>query len=354
MKNYFYIPAVAVAAAVLFASCTKEQSSLTIDSVQGSATVYGTAFYDEGAAELENGAIAESNMVAAAGQTVLVKVPNSAYANNAQGYQSYLTTVNDDGSFEITVPVGSTDASAQVSILPFKATYNKIINGEIVKMDSTLFTTQSPKNVNLSDYGGEFVTLNAENKSVQQVQYNQQIIIQGNVTAPAWVSNQTAYEGKYQGFVTELTVKVTVKENNNVINTFTYNCTSDNTGKYEQMIVLPDDFLSNSSMTADITVSSPAYQADFFHYYEITSSSQDGGTSTSWMQQKILLYYWSSSASETLDDSNKSNYQNLPLILTDIEIDTDPVNRDEVYGLGNSIDSSNPNFRIEYNNPFNW
>ena len=172
MKNYFYIPAVAVAAAVLFASCTKEQSSLTIDSVQGSATVYGTAFYDEGAAELENGAITESNMVAAAGQTVLVKVPNSAYANNAQGYQSYLTTVNDDGSFEITVPVGSTDASAQVSILPFKATYNKIINGEIVKMDSTLFTTQSPKNVNLSDYGGEFVTLNAENKSVQQVQYN--------------------------------------------------------------------------------------------------------------------------------------------------------------------------------------
>lgn len=353
MRNHFYLPAAAIAAAVLFASCTKEQSSLTIDSIQGSATIYGTALYDEGTVKNESGAIIETNVVAAAGQTVLVKVSNSSYASNTQGYQSYLGSVKDDGSFEISIPVGSNDASAEVSILPFKASYHKNINGEIVTIDSVLFATPTPTNVSLSDQSGVFVTLTAENQTESQTQYNQTVTVSGTVTAPGWRDiSETEKEGTYMAYSgASLIITVRISDREGVLNTFTYNCTSDNSGEYTQEISLPDEFFSESGMTAEIKAATAAFQNDFTHHYKITPSD---GSSPLWQEQLISLNYWSSSVETTLDDTNKANYQNIPLSLDEIRIDTDPVNLEEVYGLGFSIDNNIPNYSVGLYDPFEW
>lgn len=116
----------AFVALVALTGCEKKQSELTIDSLGGSATLIGSVFYAPGYFTIKNYTDIEPlEAVPAANQKLLVVVPGSSYLSEAKGDKTYETTIKEDGSFSITIPVPVTKnlSGYNFEIRPFTADY---------------------------------------------------------------------------------------------------------------------------------------------------------------------------------------------------------------------------------------
>lgn len=125
----------AFVALVALTGCENKQSELTIDSLGGSATLTGSVFYAPGY-EIKkiDGKNKEVPLddVPAANQKLLVVVPNSSYLSGASNNKTFETTINEDGSFSITIPVPVTKnlSGYKFEIRPFTADYTYILYNE--------------------------------------------------------------------------------------------------------------------------------------------------------------------------------------------------------------------------------
>lgn len=140
MKGHIYLLTAMAVSALLFSSCAK-QSRLDIDSFKGSATVFGTAMYNAG-----DGFVSPSgeSVIPAAGKIVTVSVPYSEYmSGNTEGYKTFSTTVAQDGSYRITVPVGNSPVRATVSMQPFQTDKCVLVNGETVVIHDAVYNSNT-------------------------------------------------------------------------------------------------------------------------------------------------------------------------------------------------------------------
>ena len=101
-------------AVLVAAGCSKEQTSLDVDSFPGKAQIIGSLAYSEGTV-LENGQFKEL-IKPAADKEVCLEISNSAYKAGAAGVTTWTVRTDAQGKFEATLPVPS--GSTTVTIKP--------------------------------------------------------------------------------------------------------------------------------------------------------------------------------------------------------------------------------------------
>lgn len=126
MKTIFKSAMLLASALVVFSSCLKEQTALSIEDIPGSAKVMGILTYNKGQA-YEGGKFIELKEVAA-GVEVIVKVDNKTLSPNgkATGTTDYATTTKEDGSFEVIVPAVDGGVSYEIFAPSFQDTYKSL------------------------------------------------------------------------------------------------------------------------------------------------------------------------------------------------------------------------------------
>ncbi len=105
--------AVIAIATMAFTSCSKDQTSFSIDDIQGKAKIKGTVSYSEGYDRTGNKIIKM-----ATNTTILVKIDNNDLSpiGNAYGTTTFETVTNGKGEYEIEIPV--LEGGAFVTIQP--------------------------------------------------------------------------------------------------------------------------------------------------------------------------------------------------------------------------------------------
>lgn len=101
-------------AMVMFSSCLKEQTGLSVEDIPGVAKISGKLMIDEGQA-YEDGRFVEL-LRPAANYQITAKVDNNTLSpTSAQGNTEYTVTTNEDGTFEIVIP--AVDAGVNVELV---------------------------------------------------------------------------------------------------------------------------------------------------------------------------------------------------------------------------------------------
>ena len=126
MKTIFKSAMLLASALVVFSSCLKEQTALSIEDIPGSAKVMGILTFNKGQA-YEGGKFIELKEVAA-GVEVIVKVDNASLSpnGNATGTTDYATTTKEDGSFEVIVPAVDGGVTYEIFAPSFQDTYKSL------------------------------------------------------------------------------------------------------------------------------------------------------------------------------------------------------------------------------------
>ncbi len=145
MKKQTVFLSLSIVSTMLLASCHK-QSRLDIESINGSATIIGTAMYDAGAISKDEPY--SQDWRPASGKTVIVSVAYTEYSSgSSQGYKTFTCTVNSTGHYEISIPVSAAPVSATVSLIPFTDTKKVVVDEELRLISNALFNSNT---VNLS------------------------------------------------------------------------------------------------------------------------------------------------------------------------------------------------------------
>ena len=141
--------------AMLFASCSEDQTSLNINSLPGKAKIIGSLTYSEGTTLTEGGQFVEL-IKPAANKEIIFTIPNEAYTGNAEskGNSVFKTKTDANGKYEIEIPASIVKATP-ISIQPvdFTGNFYRVIqeNNELV-VDTVLvvyrFDSNAPKNEN--------------------------------------------------------------------------------------------------------------------------------------------------------------------------------------------------------------
>ena len=152
MKNILKISAVLLALAMAFSSCTKVQSSMSIDDIPYKATVKGCLVYDMGQGYSNGKYIQQINP--AAGVKVIVRVENSQLdpKGQAQGYTVYADTTDANGIYEIEVPSTSNGVEVKVKPETFTGKYyevESIQNGAPVMKETEVYYEVNEKTISI-------------------------------------------------------------------------------------------------------------------------------------------------------------------------------------------------------------
>ena len=104
MKTIVKAAMLFASAMMLFSSCLKEQTGLTVEDIPGVAKISGKLMINEGQA-YEGGRFVEL-LKPAANYELLARVSNASLSptSSAQGYTDYSVTTNEDGTFEVVIP----------------------------------------------------------------------------------------------------------------------------------------------------------------------------------------------------------------------------------------------------------
>ena len=308
----------------IFSSCEKKQSELTLDDMKGVAKVTGTVKYNQGATVQSDGSVIYDMTVPAVGQTVIVSVPNSSYAGDVSGNQTYTGTVNAQGVYEVSVPVGTKSVTATVSVLPFYAVKYVEIAGGVVALDSVLFNQFTEQTLTLEDKSVETADFEVTSKAEAEVEYNQAVTVQGIVNAQAWkrdseleLEDPNLWAGSSAAYSAGLVIEVRMAE---------------------QVIMLPNNCWDGGRQISVRVRTLPTTGLFTHRYYNIDERQ--------WKAQEIEVLYQEASVSATLTYDNTI----VPLEMDDILVKVKPLNREEVLGIGNSADGTS----IATNNDFNW
>ena len=247
MKNLVKRAAwVALPCSVILAGCAKEQSSMNIDDIKTFSTIIGKVSYSGGQA-FKDGRFIELTENAT-GKTVFVEVPYSAYKQGASGSKVFTTTINNEGTYEISIPLVS-NASVAVYAEPFLESYQEFdkMNGEVpqFKPVQCLFSTNHTT-----------VAASPNKKHLQNFTYTSQLLNDGEpYKAVALLQGKAAkgiekdYSSKVFQYAASLNVVVTVSYGNNVSRKF--GAVTDTSGVYRITIPAHDENFTFPSITIE-------------------------------------------------------------------------------------------------------
>lgn len=142
----------------LLSSCKQEQSSYTMDSLQGVATITGVVKYNPGYQEVASGeSVLDGYYVPVEGVTVNVNVPYSSLGISGSGSKAYSATTDASGRYEIQLPMSASATSinnVEVTVESFYKTYNLYQKGSqetqfvVIPIDDALYNVKNKPKVN--------------------------------------------------------------------------------------------------------------------------------------------------------------------------------------------------------------
>lgn len=345
MKKFALLSASLLAAGLMFTSCQKEQSELTMEMVKGKAHITGKVEYNEGFAK-ESGVILADHKVPATGKTVMVQVNTSDYAEGAVGKQTFTTTTDEKGMYTIEIPVSVRGVEARISVVPFRATkYFRDDEDNIISKEDVLFNKFVAKTVSLTEESYETRDLLVESGEDPDVSYSKVTTVTGTITTRVWKkevdeNGETVWDAQTYSGVPDMAVeaRISVTDDKDETTQLIVNAVTNDKGEYEFDLTLPSGY-KNSSVYMSIT-STPFVGEYEHHYYDMENES--------WKTQVVNVVYNSNSTGRYL---RSSDYV-APIQFGEIKITTTPVNIKEVKGIGsNDTDEENG---IAYNNPLQW
>lgn len=110
-----------------FSSCSEDQTSLSIDNIQGKAIIKGSFVYDDNKTSSSSTAVNTEKPVM--NTTVYVMINNSSFNNNSSSYGGYTTletTTDAQGKYEIEIPAVENGVTVTIKAKSFEAPYYKI------------------------------------------------------------------------------------------------------------------------------------------------------------------------------------------------------------------------------------
>lgn len=355
MKSRFIL----IAALSLFfaASCSVEQSELTLDNMNGTALLTGKVTYDAGSV-LEDGGISPANILPASNQTVVVKVSNASYLGDPDmgGYQIFTDTTDAAGMYSIEIPVTEVmPVEAEISVVPFKAVWSYDINGEIININDVLYEDLYGATVSVGNKGIVEEDIVMFTSYVPEMELTESHTVSGTVYLPSWTNGQflqwepdKTVTNKEFDLQVELVVGKMISENGYIQQySIEYNIKTDNQGEYEQTVKLPADIWDNvgtevGNYYARITIrNKPLAVNDFLNRFQYVDNSWDSQTVSVLYPQieRVLVLDVNDAVLENVIDFNFLYESQLLMKPTD------------VYGIGLFEKNGKA---IKSSNPFNW
>lgn len=277
MKMKFTSIIVAIAAGVLglLSSCTKDQSSYTMDSLQGTTTITGVVKYDPGYQETESGAsILGGTYIPASNVTVNVSVPYSSLGITGEGSKSYTVTTDANGQYTLQLPMSLGDAQlANISVTAesFYATYNLYMKGSqetsftIVELENTLFNAVPVRDVTATRNNVKKVDdILCDAEYDEEEEYQGVTTINGTVLySPGWWlddNNDPQKEKDVPAIGARVSVEVPIADQKEV----TYSTLVNASGEYSLEVPM-----NISSQMSTMTVSVASYIAKYTSCEEV-------------------------------------------------------------------------------------
>lgn len=264
----------------LLSSCKQEQSSYTMDSLQGTATITGVVKYNPGYQEVASGeSVLDGYYVPVEGVTVNVNVPYSSLGISGSGSKAYSATTDASGRYEIQLPMSASATSinnVEVTVESFYKTYNLYQKGSqetqfvVIPIDDALYNVKNKQNVNANRNNVNVVEdLLCDADYEIDAEYAGVATITGEVTYyPGWWIDQS---GKHQKSEDRAAIGAEVSASVRIGNEErTFTTTVSSTGMYS--ISVP---VSVKSSTARVELSVKDYVAPFNNYEYNSQSGKD-------------------------------------------------------------------------------
>ncbi len=354
MKKTILFAAVAIGT-LLFPACNeKKQSEMTMDAIQGRATIQGRIMYDQGALQVEDAMLVGVNMTPAKDVTVSVKVPYSEYKSTSEGNAIYTTKTDAEGNYSISIPVGSEAVTATVSVLPFYADYGQYQDGTISTIEGALFTASTSAQVSLDQGDIQIQDVELVNPDFQigLPERSKSLTLKGKVMYIGEVVEVDPYDSENKTYVKgsierpNVPLTIYLLNNNSSEASIVYNVTTDAAGEFNLTAKFYDTWEYNFTVIAEVKASYVASDSEnaFSHYAMQVSTGK-------WTIQNLAGVYQEAYTSKSVDSSNEFLAMTL-----DLEQEFDPEDESIIRGIGNpDIDYDQDGVMIySYNNPMNW
>lgn len=125
MKTIVKAAVLFASAMMVFSSCLKEQTGLSVEDIPGVAKISGKLMINEGQA-YENGKFVEL-LKPAANYQLIAKVDNNTLSpTSAQGNTEYTVTTGEDGTFEVVIPAVDAGVDVELVAPAFLGVQNKL------------------------------------------------------------------------------------------------------------------------------------------------------------------------------------------------------------------------------------
>ena len=364
------------AIAAMAVSCQKEQSELHLDTLPSTAVITGTVKYVVGDYQTEaGGAIISNYQLPVAGQTVMVTIPTSGYADGASGNQYFEAVTDDNGQYRIEIPISSRQLTASVDVIPFYTTKTLVRDNAVVDIPNALYNnteagenTTSIDNISLEQKKIEVVNLLVKSDDELPVAFDQEVEVTGEVLVQAWIENEEA-KGKdsdayigvpgyynntdYPGesladYPVTVTAKIVNNKDNKTLYEISVTATTDRDGKYTAKMTLPTNCYDSGITTTFTAKTEASLVKDFEHWYAIEDARNAGDYN--WESVDVeVIYNGATSGSATLGSKHKLG---VAVKIPALDISTEPADADaEIPGV-NVLEDGNDD--IVKNDPFNW
>ena len=109
ISNRLKVFAVSAFVTLAFVSCTKEETSISIEDLPGRAVVKGTVYYSEKQeyvpATSQKEAHIENVYTPVANKRVFLRISNASIIDDQEGYTTFETQTDEEGNYEFEIPV---------------------------------------------------------------------------------------------------------------------------------------------------------------------------------------------------------------------------------------------------------
>ncbi len=364
------------AIAAMAVSCQKEQSELHLDTLPSTAVITGTVKYEVGDYQAEaGGAIISNYQLPVAGQTVMVTIPTSDYASNADGNQYFEAVTDDNGQYRIEIPISSSQLTASVDVIPFYTTKTLVRDNAIVDIPNALYNntevgenTNSINNISLEQKKIEVVNLLVKSNDELPVAFDQEVEVTGEVRVQAWIENEEAKGKDYDAYIgvpgyynntdypgesladypVTVTAKIVNNNDNKTLYEISVTATTNRDGKYTAKMTLPTNCYDNGITTTFTAKTDASLVKDFEHWYAIEDTRNPGDYNWDSVDVEVI-YNGATSTSATLGSKHKLG---VAVKIPALDITTEPADADaEIPGVNDFEDGNDD---IVMKDPFNW
>lgn len=131
-------------ATVAFSSCTEDQTSLSINDIQGKATIIGSFVYNDGQTYPGSTTTSVSSDKPAMNVKVYVKVSNASLSSNsnAKGYTTFETSTDANGEYEIEIPAVENGVEVSIQAESFIGRKYSTVSGSTTGIGNSFLTEE--------------------------------------------------------------------------------------------------------------------------------------------------------------------------------------------------------------------